>query len=341
MGVSMTNYTWSALWQDWNDALIKVLGQLPQWVLQRQKPVDEPQKRRDPLTKIIIGLIVCLSAASVTNLSHRAFEHHADWNSFLVGGGIAVGVPLAIFIAITVEHWYVKGAVWLIAVAFAVTSGLIQYQVYLPVGAEIRFDQKAEAAAFGFGVPLAECLFAAMEAVLLAQALRKRATDEAQAEAHTQALAAQVQADKEAEAARQLAKQQREDDRVFGLQKRAIELENLRAQQAQKLELERLQMEAKLAAKLSKPVSNPVSKSNSVTPIGHRNGQEKPQDSDSELDTLLDMYLDNPSMSRREVGRKMKRSPSTITNWLHDLEAKEIVHLNGNNQVQVLKRGNQ
>ena len=252
-----------------------------------------------------------LSAASITNLSRRAWDHHKDWSSYLVGAGLAALVPVAVFVAIKINGWQYKTIVWAIAIVFACISATIQYQVYLPTDASTEIN--LEALSFGAGVPVAECLLAAMEAFLLVQ-IAKQSKDEAKAAI-------------EDESKKQQAEQQAELER----RKQEIDLEMYKRQKEAELEEKRLKLEAKLSKSTSKNVSNQVSKNVSTdeanTPIEQANRQ-------SELDKVLDIYRQNPKASLRSVGKQLDRSPQTISNWLDELEGKGIIHRNG--QVEVL-----
>lgn len=228
----MNDITWHELGQKWNKALIKVLMLLPGAILGS----EEKPKHKDTIIKIIPFLIMVLSAASITNLSHRAYSHHEDWSSYLVGAGLAALVPVAVFVAIKIDGRKYKIGVWIIASIFAIISAAIQYQVYIP--ANPRTDQIFEALAFGAGVPLAECLLAAMEAFLLGQVQQHAKADE------------QAALDREQAALEAERKQQQESDRLeFERQKQAIDLENYRRQLAQEAELKRLEAETKLELK--------------------------------------------------------------------------------------------
>lgn len=246
----MSEYTWAQSKKDWNKALVMVASLIPKWVIGEDKPVAK-KPPKDTITKIIPLCIAVLSLASITNLSNRAYDHHKSWNSYLVGGGIAVLVPLGIFAALTVERKLFKGLIWVATVIFAVMSAMIQYQVYLPVGSEkIRTDQMWEAIAFGAGVPLAECLLAAMEAMLLTQAGKRKKEEIVEQEAHEKQLALQA-----------IELKRLEDDRDFERRKKEIELENYKLTLTQNAELKRLAVESKLSNKVLKNQKTPVENS--------------------------------------------------------------------------------
>lgn len=236
----MTDMTWRELGTKWNKAIVKLLMLLPQAILEDgNKP--KKNQHKDTIIQIIPFLIFVLSAASITNLSHRAYSHHSGWSSYLVGAGLAALVPVAVFVAIKIEGWQYKTGVWLIASVFAAMSAMIQYQVYIPTNPTA--DQILEAVAFGGGVPLAECLLAAMEAFLLSQ------------------LDTHVKADEQAQQEKELKSKQAETQAEFERRKQEIDLQNYAAKLAQEAELKRLEMQAKLDAERMKLEAKLQSKS--------------------------------------------------------------------------------
>ncbi len=259
----MDNITWGELGKAWNKAVIKLLMILPKRIIDGAQ-TNKPKTHKDTITRMIPALIMVLSAASITNLSTRAYSHHANASSYLVGAGLAVLVPVAVFVALKIDEKY-KWWVWAIATCFAVISAAIQIQVYMPaVIAWERWDQIAEAIAFGAGVPTAECLLAAMEAFLLAQGQRNEQADkQAQIDAEKQRLAhEQERQTAELERHRQQAEAERQAE--FERRKQEIELKNYAAKLAQEAELKRLEAQAKLAAerlKLEAKLQKSVEKS--------------------------------------------------------------------------------
>lgn len=302
----MNDITWYELGQKWNKAMIKVLMLLPSAILGS----EEQPKHKDTIIKIIPFLIMVLSAASITNLSHRAYSHHEDWSSYLVGAGLAALVPVAVFVAIKIDGRKYKVGVWIIASIFAVISAAIQYQVYIPT--QPRTDQVFEALAFGAGVPLAECLLAAMEAFLLGQVQQHAKADE------------QATLDRERAALEAEAKRQQEAARLeFERQKQAIDLENYRRQLAQEAELKRLEAETKLElkrleaeAKLRKIEPKPDAKDDSS--------------GDSVESKILNYYRVNPLHSQRKAADSLGLNQSKVSRILNQLESSGVIHRNGN-----------
>ena len=340
----MDNITWGELGKAWNKALIKLLMILPKRIIDGAQ-TNKPKTHKDTITRMIPALIMVLSAASITNLSTRAYSHHANASSYLVGAGLAVLVPVAVFVALKIDEKY-KWWVWAIAFCFAVISAAIQIQVYMPaVIAWERWDQIAEAIAFGAGVPTAECLLAAMEAFLLAQGQRNEQADkQAQLDAEKQR-----QADEAAHQAAALERQRQTEETIrlaeFERRKQEIELHNYENQLAQQAELQRLAAEAKLEAerkaaearyeiermKLEAKLSNPGvhnKKNRSVqapetgvhpapaSPVDSPNGQTADTRRKRIMDTLMDTGWTNVS----DVVKRTKISRATLHRDLVALE---------------------
>ena len=127
-------------------------------------------------------------------------------------------------------------------------------------------------------------------------------------------------------------------------QQAAWELEQRKAEAAQRLELERLKVEAKLhnSRPLSDRKSVQISDPNSAEqepntephrPLDRVNATRKAQ---RELGKtkMLEIYRGRPDASLRDVGDVLGRSPSTVGEWLKELEAENKVSVNG--QVHVI-----
>lgn len=296
---------------------------------------DGQKKRgqRDIVAKLIPFLIIVLSAASITNLSTRAYAHHAGFSSYLVGAGLAALVPLAVFVAIKIEGTGYKAVVWVIASLFALISAAIQYQVYLPAAAP-TMDQMLEALAFGAGVPAAECLLAAMEAFLLRQE-----------DNHNQALVlADAEAIRQAEEQAAIKRKQEQDeadqrqresaDRVHAERLREIELQAHAAKLAQDAELER---EAKLAAlrikeaaAASKLSSKRVADNVAKNVATDKNTPVQQPDATERRNTLLNMLQQLGDIGPSAFGEKLNADRTTIYRDFKALEKAGIVHQNGN-----------
>lgn len=328
----MNNTT--TLKQAWTQVLYKLAMVVPNAILGGEQKKHE---HRDTVAKLIPFLIIVLSAASITNLSTRAYAHHAGFSSYLVGAGLAALVPLAVFVAIKIEGGWYKAAVWIIASIFAFISAAIQYQVYLP-NTVPTMDQVLEALAFGAGVPAAECLLAAMEAFLLRQgdkhdetmALAEiEATRQAQATAEMQRQAEQVEVERRAQQAadRAHAERLREIELQAHADKLTQDAELERAEKLAQIRIKEAAAAAKVASKASsKSASNLDGKPASNTPMK----VVKMDADDSEISAILDAYKQNPFASLASVGKMVGRSKQTIANRLKDLEEAKVIHKNGN-----------
>ncbi len=337
----MDNITWGELGKAWNKALIKLLMILPKRIIDGAQ-TNKPKTHKDTITRMIPALIMVLSAASITNLSTRAYSHHANASSYLVGAGLAVLVPVAVFVALKIDEKY-KWWVWAIAFCFAVISAAIQIQVYMPaVIAWERWDQIAEAIAFGAGVPTAECLLAAMEAFLLAQGQRNEQADkQAQIDAEKQRLADE-QAHQVAELERQRQQAEAERQAEFERRKQEIELQSYAAKLAQeaelqrleaqaKIEAERLKLEAKLQQKnVAKSVANPNPESvarNANTPEKVK-GKENP--ATQRRNALLRLLQQHGDIGDVAFGKELSVDRTTIYRDFKAMEKAGLVHPNGN-----------
>jgi len=316
----MNDITWHELGQKWNKALIKVLMLIPGAILGS----EEKPKHKDTIIKIIPLLIFVLSAASITNLSHRAYSHHEDWSSYLVGAGLAALVPVAVFVAIKIDGRKYKIGVWVIASIFAVISAAIQYQVYIP--AAPRTDQVFEALAFGAGVPLAECLLAAMEAFLLGQVQQHAKADE------------QAALDRERAALEAETKRQQEAARLeFERRKQEIDLENYSKQLAQEAELKRLEAETKLElkrleaeAKLQqRNVAKSVAENGDHDVARNENTPEKQNPATQRRNRLFDLLQQHGDIGDTAFANKLGVERTTIYRDFKAMEKAGLVHANG------------
>jgi membrane protein involved in colicin uptake len=209
-------------------------------------------------------------------------------------------------------------------------SAAIQIQVYMPtIIAWDRWDQVAEAIAFGAGVPTAECLLAAMEAFLLAQISRLEQADlQAKTDAEKQQLADE-QARQTAELERQRQQVESNQQAEFERQKRAIDLEIYAAQQQQQLEIQRLEAQAKLEAQRAQLEARLKRDSKVIQPES-----KSIQSPDSES-RLIQYYRLNPRASQRKAAQETGISQSSVNRILSELESSKVIHRNGNG-VEVL-----
>ena len=327
--MSETKY-WAKMWE-----LVAVA--FPKWVIRR---MTERSEGKGFAVKAIPFVIMFLSVASIANLSSRAWEHHANFSSYMTGAGIAVLVPIAVIAAMIVEGRWSWGF-WAMAVVFAMVSGTIQYNIYLLPGS--GFMGIAEAVAFGYGVPLSEVMLAIMEARLVIQFERKRVAEAAAQLAEAKAAKLAEEAKAEAEHQRIVAEQRAEADRQrqaaidaenreFERQRKQAELEAYRIELQQKAELDRERAMADLRIKEQKALAK-VSKSDSKSDsVNH----ESADSTSTDESVILQFYSGNPLASQRDASKKTGLSQSKISRILNQLESDEIIHRNGNG-VEILR----
>lgn len=318
--------------QTWAEMGKLVAVALPKAVIKR---MTERSEGKGFAVKAIPFVIMFLSVASIANLSSRAFEHHANFSSYMTGAGIAVLVPIAVIAAMIVEGRWSWGF-WAMAVVFALVSGTIQYNIYLLPNSGIMGI--AEAVAFGYGVPLSEVMLAIMEARLVIQFERKQA-QEAEAklaevkaaklaeEAKAQAEYRRLMDEQRAEADRQRQAQIDAENREFERQRKAAELEAYRIELQQKAELERERALADLRIKEQKAAVKLESKKPET---GKRmETEQKPQmETERELmKRMIAIYQSNPTASNRKVADEIGVSHTTVSDLLSNLVSKEVVHV--------------
>jgi hypothetical protein len=316
------------------------MGQLlavafPRWLIRR---LTERGEGKGFVVKAIPFVIIFLSVASVANLATQAYNHHANYSSYMTGAGIAVLVPIAVLAAMLIEGKW-SYAFWLMAVVFAGISGTIQYNIYHTTDALMSI---AEAIAFGYGVPLSEVMLAVMEARLVIQKDEEKARAEAAQAAQVEAQRLQAQAEQRAadEAAKQaeterkaqirrgldeeaerLRKQQEFEARQMQEQ-REFELK-LKLQEAEglaKIEMERLKVEAKLAAKPASQMATQSATSQSNRPASQSTGYDDQM-------AMLTIYQSDPSLSDEKMAARIGKSKKTVQDLLADLVAKDVVHI--------------
>lgn len=282
-------------------------------------------KRKHPLTILIVLLIMLLSVASITNLYTRASSHHPGISAYATGGGLALLVPISIFFAVYVPLGKVgKSGAWAISIVFAVMSAAIQYKIYSPGDTSISL----EAVAFGAGIPVAECLLAVLEGILINYLTNQEQAKErdavAKLEAETQKVQAQAQAERDRTEAKRKADEQAKALEAQQATQFAFEMEAKRKRLDLELELERKKLEAKLNA--------PPRQRNDSRAI---QSESKPiQQSDSES-RLIQYYKLNPKASQRKAAQETGISQSTVNRILSELESNKVIHRNGNG-VEVL-----
>lgn len=316
---------WAKMWE-----LVAVA--FPKWVIRR---MTERSEGKGFAVKAIPFVIMFLSVASIANLSSRAWEHHANFSSYMTGAGIAVLVPIAVIAAMIVEGRWAWGF-WAMAVVFAMVSGTIQYNIYLLPGS--GFMGIAEAVAFGYGVPLSEVMLAIMEARLVIQFERKRVAEAAAQLAEAKAAKLAEEAKAEAEHQRIVAEQRAEADRQrqaaidaenreFERQRKQAELEAYRIELQQKAELDRERAMADLRIKEQKAAAKTA-----VKPATESATSQKPKPASQptgydEQMAMLTIYQSEPSLSDEKMAAKIGKSKKTVQDLLADLVAKEVVHI--------------
>lgn len=339
--MSETKY-WAQMWE-----LVAVA--FPKWVIRR---MTERSEGKGFAVKAIPFVIMFLSVASIANLSSRAWEHHANFSSYMTGAGIAVLVPIAVIAAMIVEgRW--AWAFWVMAVVFAGISGTIQYNIYLLPGS--GFMGIAEAVAFGYGVPLSEVMLAIMEARLVIQFERKRVAEAAAKLAEAKAAKLAEEAKAEAEHQRNVAEQRAEIDRQrqaaidaenreFERQRKQAELEAYRIELQQKAELERERALADLRIKEQKAaVKNSVKSTVDHTPAttgksvkfySAESENLTPNKTESRRQTLLKMLeeIDGQgidALNKSALAKRLDVSRPTLNTDLAALESVGKLTLNG------------
>ena len=316
---------------------------------------EAKKTKHHPLTRIVPAAIVTLSIASITNLVQRAAHHHPGIAADATGTVIAVLVPIAVFAAVHSNLGFKpKLLVSLIALVFAATSSFIQFQIYAPTtGFSKLTPDLFEALAFGAGVPIAECLLAVIEFLLLEQdsamnAAIERAVKDEEAKKILES-ERKAQAVEELERQRAKEKQAADDARILAEQQRQeaerqarikeaheqalfeLELERKRLEMQAKLEAERLKLEAKLQQKnVAKSVANDDSGNvarNTNTPDSNSN---KPSAATLRRNELLRLLQQHGDIGDTAFGEKLNADRTTIYRDLKAMEKDGLVHVNGN-----------
>lgn len=323
--MSETKY-WAKMWE-----LVAVA--FPKWVIRR---MTERSEGKGFAVKAIPFVIMFLSVASIANLSSRAWEHHANFSSYMTGAGIAVLVPIAVIAAMIVEGRWAWGF-WAMAVVFAMVSGTIQYNIYLLPGS--GFMGIAEAVAFGYGVPLSEVMLAIMEARLVIQFERKRVAEAAAQLAEAKAAKLAEEAKAEAEHQRIVAEQRAEADRQrqaaidaenreFERQRKQAELEAYRIELQQKAELDRERAMADLRIKEQKAaakVSETVSKNN-VSVVATPEAKVSETDSET-IEKLIVRFLKaKPGAKLDDIAAHVDTTKGNVSKKITSLVDMGVLH---------------
>lgn len=317
---------WAKMWE-----LVAVA--FPKWVIRR---MTERSEGKGFAVKAIPFVIMFLSVASIANLSSRAWEHHANFSSYMTGAGIAVLVPIAVIAAMIVEgRW--AWAFWVMAVVFAGISGTIQYNIYLlPDSGAMGI---AEAVAFGYGVPLSEVMLAIMEARLVIQFERKQVAEAAAKLAEAKAAKLAEEAKAEAEHQRIIAEQRAEverqrqaaidaENREFERQRKQAELEAYRIELQQKAELERERAMADLRIKEQKAaakVSETVSKNN-VSVVATPEAKVSETDSET-IEKLIVRFLKaKPGAKLDDIAAHVDTTKGNVSKKITSLVDMGVLH---------------
>jgi hypothetical protein len=309
----------------WKDLRLKLWCGIPHWIVTW---LDGKTKRTEKnwLTFLITLMILVLSAASITNLSDRAYHHHGNYSAYMAGFGLAALVPLAVICAVYVDvSGWTKAGIWTIASIFAVISAAIQVNIYAPTGLALDTGS-LEAIAFGAGIPLAEILLATLDGILIQHFGRKTQAvkvEEKQAQAEIEAKA---KADREEAEQKERERMEWQADQERKRQAWQAEQERVAAEHAQRLELQRQKEEAKLHKSVNQSVNSAVNKPSKMT-------DDTPVDSvnSAEVDTekLLDFYKNNPASSLRKTGAAFGVSHTQIGKILKRMESDGLVSVNG------------
>lgn len=334
---------WAKMWE-----LVAVA--FPKWVIRR---MTERSEGKGFAVKAIPFVIMFLSVASIANLSSRAWEHHANFSSYMTGAGIAVLVPIAVIAAMIVEGRWAWGF-WAMAVVFAMVSGTIQYNIYLLPGS--GFMGIAEAVAFGYGVPLSEVMLAIMEARLVIQFERKRVAEAAAQLAEAKAAKLAEEAKAEAEHQRIVAEQRAEADRQrqaaidaenreFERQRKQAELEAYRIELQQKAELDRERAMADLRIKEQKAaakVSETVSKNN-VSVVATPEAKVSETDSET-IEKLIVRFLKaKPGAKLDDIAAHVDTTKGNVSKKITSLVEMGVLHeeRQGNRRVVSVNGGHE
>lgn len=115
---------------------------------------------------------------------------------------------------------------------------------------------------------------------------------------------------------------------------RVQQIVQLDAPTVQQVEPDNTSNTPNLAILNTQPVQIPVQQS----ALERANEQRKQAKLEAQQ-VVLNAYRSNPDASLRDVAELVNRSPQTISNWLKDLEAQNIVHVNGSVKVYGELRG--
>lgn len=320
--------------------------------------LDAPKrevKRQHPLTVLIVLLIGCLSTASVTNLFTRAEFHHPGLSAYATGAGLALLVPLSIFFAVYVPlgRWGRVGA-WAISLIFAGMSAAIQYKIYAPGVNQVSL----EAVAFGAGIPVAECLLAVLEGILINYLAREAArkvqaaqeaakAEQARMAAEVAAAEARAEGERQRQAAEERAKADAEQKRLLAeveakalaeqkriqadhdAQQLAFELEAQRQKLALDLELKRAAALAKLERKnVAKGVAKDVAGDVAEPPAEPDNTPMQRQAATLRRNTILQILQRQGDIGPVAMGDQLGVDRTTIHRDLQTLKKAKLVHKN-------------
>lgn len=214
---------------------------LNDWLDGKKSEIEQPSGT----FSAVVGLLVAaLSVASISNMLTIA-SHHSGLGA-IAGPVIAACVPVAVFVAAHKHQILTQSErifAWAVAIGIALLSAMIQFRAYAPAGSEYTMQTlfsgtlSLEALAYSVGIPVLECVMAALASMVRHVEMREYSSKVATREA-----------EKIAVAKAQAATEKAEQDRQTQIQLAAIEAEaraeERKAQMA--LETQRLQMQMRL-----------------------------------------------------------------------------------------------
>lgn len=347
----MEKMTFNEMLNKWIDMVLRLLASVPDRVVDwlNGEKRDEDEIPHDLSTKIIPFVIIALSGASITNLSTRAAAHHPGesgigWGPYLVGVGLAVLVPVTVFVAIRIRNKSVRNTVWTISFIFAAISGTIQTQIYAPGVKETATGFALvmlwlESFTFGYGVPASEVLLAWVESNMLKQheedvAIAKQqkkddalAAEEKHKREEDEAEAKRIKAQNEqAESAKRskLDDLEIEERRLAMLRNDEIEREKSQVQNQLRLK----KADSKVTKKVSKKVSESFDESETIDSDGGLQVVNNSQNSDPNFQKkqLVTFFMNNPGALFEEAANHIGSSKGTVSKLVDELTMMEILH---------------
>ena len=315
------NITLGDLFHTWQTYILRLMMTVPQDGIAE---LDGRERRKrsgaGAIVWVITALIVTLALASIANLSDRAYAHKAGFSANVVGIGLALLVPVGVHVAVKIRGAWAKGFVWIMSALFAFISGAIQYQIYAPAGPFGWSKDHLEALAFGAGVPVAECMLAAILAVVVAQA-------NSESDNRKQLEVAEVKADHQRELAERLRLQEIEDVR----QRRLADDEHRRQMQMAEAEAKREERRIKLDAKLSSQVSSKLSTEQQKRTVQPEKSVNPTEDEQllEQLRTLVQQQKESGKVNKSQLASEIGVSRTTLYRMLDAIPEHQPAYTNG------------